>query len=201
MNILKQSEAAVVAVLLTDATGEHVTDETPTVKIAKSGGDFATITDVSFVQIQEDSTDTGWFWIDLSAAETNTVGPLILKAESVSSVPWEDKYEVVASLPADVVSHTATHPDVAITSAGVDALVTALVTADLDAETTAYLSGSGSGSSAAKTLIGVIHKINSVVTGGPSIVVYRFDGVTPLFSHSVTTEESVEAVTGQGAPS
>lgn len=61
---------------------------TPSGTISKNGGAFAAVTNT----ITEISG--GWYYLDLTATETNTVGPLIIEVTGTGSNVWRDIYKV-----------------------------------------------------------------------------------------------------------
>lgn len=66
-----------------------VTGATVTVQVSKNGGAFATAAgSVSEVA-------NGWYVVTLSATETNTAGPLLVRATATSADEWRDIHQVV----------------------------------------------------------------------------------------------------------
>ena len=125
MPLLKQSSTAQPLVFLlvssTDkATG--VTGLTPTVTLSKNGGSFAScagaVTEIA----------NGWYKVAGNATDTNTLGPLILRATGTGADPRDMLFDVVAFDP-QVTTHAAL---------GMSA-------ADLDTQLDAILAASGSG--------------------------------------------------------
>lgn len=67
----------------TDGT-TAVTGITPSVEVSKNGGAFAAATN-SVSEISD-----GWYKVTLTATETNTNGPLILRATGTGAYEWRD---------------------------------------------------------------------------------------------------------------
>lgn len=68
-----------------------VTDAQPTVAISKGGGTFAPATgDVEEIGF-------GWYRVALTSEETDTEGPLIVRAYAVGTAEWRDIVQVYAS--------------------------------------------------------------------------------------------------------
>lgn len=98
--IINQGTIPTVVFLLVDATDDETAETglSPTVQISKNGGSFATVTN-SVSEIAN-----GWYKVALTATETNTVGPLIVRATGTGADEWRDVHQVVdfADFQADV---------------------------------------------------------------------------------------------------
>jgi len=66
-----------------------VTAATPTVTLSKNGGAFAAATNA----VSEIAN--GWYKVALTALETGTVGPLIVRATATGADEWRDLHQVV----------------------------------------------------------------------------------------------------------
>lgn len=91
---LRQNEAVRLAFFLSDEDDNESpeTSVTPTVSVSKNGAAFAATTS-SAVEIGD-----GWYYVDLATTETNTVGPLILKASGSGTNVWLSDYRVCSDL-------------------------------------------------------------------------------------------------------
>lgn len=96
----------IVFLLVDDGDGYTAsTGKAPSAQISKNGGAFAAITD-TITEI-----GNGWYEFDLTATETNTDGPIILRVTEASSLEWREKYEVKSSdaMPAEYFNRIADH--------------------------------------------------------------------------------------------
>ena len=66
-----------------------VTGATVTVQISKNGGAFAGTTNPA------SELSNGWYVVTLTALETGTAGPLIVRATATSADEWRDYHQVV----------------------------------------------------------------------------------------------------------
>ena len=66
-----------------------VTAVTPTVQISKNGGAFAAATNAA------SEISNGWYTVALTATETNTTGPLLIRATATGADEWRDYHQVV----------------------------------------------------------------------------------------------------------
>lgn len=98
--MLKQSTARNLMVFLT-ASSDHVTGltgATLTITISKNGGAFASISPT--VTERGD----GWYSIALTAANTDTLGDLVLRATAASADPIDLREQIFAALPGEAVT-------------------------------------------------------------------------------------------------
>lgn len=97
MRIKKSTEKKFVF-FMSDATDNETgeTGLTPTITVSKDGGAFASATN-SAAEIAN-----GWYSITLTTAETNTVGPIILKATGSGANDWLDIHDVYEDALTDV---------------------------------------------------------------------------------------------------
>ena len=88
--------AYVATFMIVDTEGRTpVTGLTPTVTISKNGGNFDAATNAaSEILDTDDSTGTGIYKITLTTSETDTNGPLWLRATDASAIDWRDRYVV-----------------------------------------------------------------------------------------------------------
>ncbi len=66
-----------------------VTGATATIQISKNGGAFAAATNA----VSEIAN--GWYVVTLTATETNTAGPLLVRATATDADEWRDIHQVV----------------------------------------------------------------------------------------------------------
>ena len=97
--IIKNGSTPRLPILMVDATDDETAETalTVSVEISKNGGAFAATTN-SVVEI-----GNGWYYVDLTATETDTDGPLIIRATATGADEWRDYHQVVSDLPADAV--------------------------------------------------------------------------------------------------
>ena len=80
-----------VPILLVSSTDHKtaVTGATVTVQVSKNGGAFAGASG-SVTQVGQ-----GWYYVALSAGETDTTGPLLVRATATGADEWRDYHQVV----------------------------------------------------------------------------------------------------------
>lgn len=66
-----------------------VTSATVTVQLSKNGGAFAASTNSA------SEISNGWYVLTLTATETNTAGPLLVRATATGANEWRDYHQVV----------------------------------------------------------------------------------------------------------
>lgn len=110
---IKQSTTAYELLFLLVLTSDHISPATakaPTVTIRKAGGAFAApagaVTEIA----------NGWYKVAGNAADSNTLGPLVLHATEAASDPTDVVYNVVAYDPQDAVALGLSRIDATITS-------------------------------------------------------------------------------------
>jgi len=134
MRMLKQSVASNVMVFMTQAA-DHVTGlagATLTITISKDGGAFASVSPTV--------TDrgNGWYAVALTAAHTDTIGDLALRATATSADPTDLLCRVVAgSLDADVSSRLSSAGYTAPLDAAGTRSAVGLASANLDTQLSA----------------------------------------------------------------
>lgn len=91
MQITSGSTTTKIPVLMVSTADDKtaVTGATVTVQFSKNGGTFATASG-SVAEIAN-----GWYVVTLSGTETNTAGPLIVRATATSADEWRDYHQVV----------------------------------------------------------------------------------------------------------
>jgi hypothetical protein len=99
MQILNGSTPRI-PVLLVDATDDETAETglSPTVQLSKNGGTFATTTNTP-VEVAN-----GWYYVVLTATETNTDGPLLVRATGTGADEWRDYHQVYTTHATNVVS-------------------------------------------------------------------------------------------------
>lgn len=94
---IKKGDTPRIVFYMSDAadneTGE--TGLTPTVTISKNGGAFAAATNAGM------EVAGGWYYVDLTATETNTVGSLIFKATGTGANAWQEIHNVAENILTD----------------------------------------------------------------------------------------------------
>ena len=87
-------------ILMVDATDDETAETalTVSVQISKNGGAFAATTN-SPVEV-----GNGWYYVILTATETDTDGPLLLRATAAGADEWRDYHQVFTDLSADVIA-------------------------------------------------------------------------------------------------
>jgi len=97
--LIKNGSTPRIVFLMVDATDDETAETglSPTVQISKSGGVFANVTN-SVTEI-----GNGWYYVDLTATETDTDGPLIVRATATGADEWRDVHQVYTDLAADTV--------------------------------------------------------------------------------------------------
>lgn len=184
MYVLEQGEAAYIPVRLYDAT-DHVTPETsitgPTITVAKNGG-AAGASSATWTEI-----GSGVYWVGLTAADTNTLGVLVVR--------------VVAS-----------GCDTAVVTAKVDAVTNADLKEDIETKHSVVISqfANQPGAVAAEILGTAIDGGVDVETilkdllanltgkwvlddGAGTVTVYAQDGTSILYTHTITSTQRTTA--------
>ena len=97
MWLIENGDTPRIAFLMVDATDSETAETglSPTFQLSKNGGAFANATN----SISEISN--GWYYVDLTATETNTDGPIIFRATAAGADEWRDFGQVVSSVPID----------------------------------------------------------------------------------------------------
>lgn len=102
MNILKQSTAYNLPILMVDST-DHITGKTGltlTITASKNGAAFASITPTVTELV------TGWYNLALTTAHTDTVGMLAIHITSTGADPMDTAFQVFAATTDDLVRST-----------------------------------------------------------------------------------------------
>ena len=132
--LITNGSTPVIVFLMVDATDDETakTGLSPSVQISRNGAAFASVTNA----VSEISN--GWYKVTLTATETNTDGPLIMRATGASADEWRDIHQVVTTVPANVVSMAAdTLTSSALAASAVSEIQTGLSTLDAAAVRTA----------------------------------------------------------------
>lgn len=170
---IKVSEATAarrrVSLWLVDAT-DGITSETGItgqVYISKNGGASA-LTAASLTEV--DSTNMpGLYYIELSAAEVNTVGPLFLSFKTAAVAQWSDTVQVVSYDPYDAVSLGLSAVNSAVVSMGASVVTAAALAADATTEIAGGVWDEATSAHTADGSYGVALKplrVNSVASSG-----------------------------------
>ena len=169
----------------------------PVVKISKNGA--------AFVNVAGTVSDTGdgWYAVTLTAAETNTEGPLVVRATHSDTFEWRDIHQVTAGFPA------------LLSDAEVQRLATALATtlattkvsledanfnriADhvLRRQFGAVAASNFGDEKSFRSLLGSVAKnVNRVVLDGRTLTIYEADDQTPLGVQAVAVNDNPPAIT------
>ena len=195
-----------VAVLLMVATSDGttaVTGITPAVEVSKNGGAFAAATN-SVSEISD-----GWYKVTLTATETNTNGPLIVRATGTGALEWRDVGLVVAATPdvnvvsvdaavtvdANIVSEDAgyTPSDATLATATIESIASEVL-----GRTVAEARSDGNlPTDEQYTLAGAVLAVaGKNVVNGSALETYEEGEVTVAFSRTLTTSASAEPITG-----
>lgn len=141
MIIEQGSPAETVMVFVFKDTMEESTEEpAPNVLIRRAGRSFEPATNAP-VQIRNaDGSNSAWWLLELTPAETNTAGPLIVVAEKEGCHTWRDLHQIVATA-GQQPTHGSTEALVAIArrqldQARAELAVLRTIEAQLTAETT-----------------------------------------------------------------
>lgn len=104
MMLIQNSTAVTLLILMVDATDDETaeTGVTVTTQISKNGGAFATTTN-STTEISN-----GWYKVVLTTTETNTDGPLAVRATGTGCDEYRDYHQVYTTLAANVTTWAGT---------------------------------------------------------------------------------------------
>lgn len=154
--------------------------ETPSVKVSKNGGAFASI-DNSVSEISD-----GLYKFTLSSDETDTVGDLNILAENTGSAPWRQTRQVTAAA-AGTVSATLSQSE-----------RNAIADATLRRDLSNTVSASGPDTiDQYSALVALMKLIGKISTAGSTESIYLPDGTTVAGQLTLTTSASAEVATAQ----
>lgn len=191
--ILEQSATATIVFLMVDAT-DLVTAETglsPAVQISKNGGAFAASTNSA------SEIGNGWYSVALTATETGTVGPLIVRVTDATSAEWREYHQVSAGLPTDTSACTVTGIDAATGNEIADRVIGRTVTnvrSSSDRDT-------WSAGAERYTIVGaILATAGKNVASAGTLTTYQEDETTSGFTRPLTTVSAGTAddITGVG---
>lgn len=177
MYIIPQSEEYVMMFLLTDAT-DNETAETGltsiTCEISKNGGAFAAVTN-SITEVSD-----GWYKVTLTTTETNTEGPLILRAIKSGT---SNEFRWIAQVKADTVE---------LATAQFNKIADYVMRRPMDSAR-----ASSDGDTVEKqSLLGALSKmVNKTALSGSTLTVYEEDNTTSFYTQTVTTDSDADPVT------
>ena len=181
-SILNGSTPTIVALMVaaTDkSTAQTGLDPVPTAYISKNGGAFAATTN-AFTEIG--GGGYGWYALQLTAAETDTDGPLIVVAWADGTAVWRDVFQVYTTVPAAMASGetvdlaTGEHEAIADTTLRRN---TANIEASSDGDTLSVAS-----------LYGLMQKFFEAAITGATVTINKADGATELGTQTVETNAS-----------
>ena len=192
-----------VFLMVSDDGTTAVTGITPAVEVAKNGGAFAAATN-SVSEISD-----GWYKVTLTATETNTNGPLIVRATGTGALEWRDVGLVAAATPdvnvvsvdgavvvdANIVSEDAgyTPSDSTLATATIESIASEVL-----GRTVAEARSDGNlPADEQYTLAGAVLAVaGKNVVNGSALETYEEGEVTVAFSRTLTTSASAEPITG-----
>lgn len=175
--LIAQNTSPTLVFLLVDADDavSPVTGATPTVKLSKNGSAFAAAAG-DIAEIGE-----GWYRVTLTPAETDTDGPLIIRAVATDSFEWRDIHQVYSDL-------TATLLD-----AVYDRVADHLLRRNFGAAA-ASPHGDAKGF---RSLLGAVAKdVNRVELTGATLSIYEADDETVLGTQTVAANANPSQITG-----
>ncbi len=165
--LIKNGSTPRIVFVMVDATDDETAETglSPAVEISKNGGSFATTTN-SAVEI-----GNGWYYVDLTATETDTDGALIVRATATGADEWRDYHQVYSSL-----STTSERTSIADAVLGRD-----------------FSSVTGA---AARSVLNALRALrNRVSVASGTMTVYQEDDTTVAWSGAVTTDTSADLIT------
>ena len=192
-----------VFLMVSDDGTTAVTGITPAVEVSKNGGAFAAATN-SVSDISD-----GWYKVTLTATETNTNGPLIVRATGTGALEWRDVGLVVAATPdvnvvsvdgavtvdANIVSEDAgyTPSDSTLATATIESIASEVL-----GRTVAEARSDGNlPADEQYTLAGAVLAVaGKNVVNGSALETYEEGEVTVAFSRTITTSSSADPITG-----
>lgn len=166
---------------VTAATGKTVS-----VQLSKAGGALAaasgTVSEIG----------SGLYKIALDTTDTNTAGELVILATATGCAPWRATLYVIADLNA----YNTT--DVAITLDDVNCNMIADYVWRRNTDDIEAASHSNLGAKGRYSPLGVLAKhVHKVTATGGTVTVYEQDGVTTLYTLTITTSASAYNATSQ----
>lgn len=186
MSSIVKGSTPVIVFLMVDST-DYTTAETslspvPVVQLSKNGGAFATSTNAAT------EIGNGWYKATLTATETGTAGPLIVRATATGCAEWRQIYHVLDTS-ADLMLNDDTILAIAYSVVRADlANARAASGAYLDAETDRSVLG----------LAAMDVNKTEIDSGAAQLVVYEEDGTTEFFRQDlITTVSTVDPVIGR----
>jgi len=178
MIIIKGSTPTIVFLLVstTDAVTGVENAQNLQVTLSQNGGAFAAVTN-PVAQI-----GGGWYKVVLSAAETATDGPLIVRASADGTYEWRDIHQV----------YTPETPQMNLDPADMDRIADHVLRRSF-----AQASDSESGDPKQfRSLLGAVAKaVNRVELDGRTLKIYEADDQTVLGSQSVAVNNNPPAIT------
>ena len=186
----------------TDDGTTAVTGITPAVQISKNGGAFAAATN-SVTEIAN-----GWYKVTLTATETNTNGPLIVRATGTGAIEWRDvalvrkaqpdvnlySVESGVTIDANIVSEDAgyTPSDATLATATIESIASEVL-----GRTVAEARSDGNlPADEQYTLAGaILATAGKNAISGSTLNTYEEGEVNIAFSRTVTTSASAEPIT------
>jgi hypothetical protein len=173
--IITSGDTPVIVFLMVDATDDETAETglSPAVEISKNGGAFNAATN-SVTEISD-----GWYKVTLTGTETDTPGPLIIRATAAGADEWRDVHQVIDSLPASLA-------DGAIAGAELDNIADGVLTRD-------WTSVSGE---AARSVLNALRILrNKWSVSGTTLTVTEEDDSTPAWTAALTGTAGADPVT------
>lgn len=205
--IIYKGTTPTIVFLMVDATDDETAEEglSPSVEISKNGGAFAAITN-SVSEISD-----GWYKVALTSTETNTNGPLIVRATGTGADEWREVHQVIddpadgvldealsghttagslGKAIADILADTGTD-GVALASATLQAIADAAISRGV-----ANVEDTADADSLAALILTALHSAVS----GTTLTIKKTDDSTTFDTKTITTSGSAEPITGVADP-
>lgn len=175
--IIEQGASPTIVFLLVDKA-DGITakpGKSPTVQIAKNGGTFNPVSG------QVGEMGNGWYRVQLTDAETNVAGPLVIRAWAADTLEWRDIHQVYADFNATLLDSV------------YDRIADHVLRRNFQEAVTA----DHGDAVAFRSLLGAVAKdVNRVELNGRNLVIYQHDDQTELGRQSVITNANATPITG-----
>lgn len=171
--LIQNGSTPTIVFLMVDEADDETAEPglSPSVSISKNGGAFAAVTN-AISQI-----GNGWYKVTLTATETNTDGPLIVRATAAGADEWRDICQVYTNL---------------LSSAELARVADTVLRRSFIA-----MESSGVGDALAlESLYGLAMSFLEAVVTSSTKTVYRTNGSTTLGTQVLTTSGSAVPVVG-----
>lgn len=173
MVLLQNGSTPTMVFLMVDEADDETAETglSPAVSISKNGGAFAACTNAV------SAIGNGWYKVTLTAAETNTDGPLIIRATAAGADEWRDVAQVYTTL---------------LSTSEINRLADILFRRSM-----ANVENSANGETLSlESLYGLLMTFMEAAVAGSTKSVYRTNGSTLLGTQVLTTSNSAVPVVG-----